>query len=292
MGQIENLIRSKIEELAFQKKFDQKRIFVFGYNGYTQYINNFLYQEGYSICGIIDNDEEKQGNNAYGIPILAPENIEWEEEETLVLIASKYEKSMRAQLQLLSGSVVSVSLVDLLSYEEKNQNEKKFWLDQNYDSEIEKITKGAAVYENLKKNQNLIIYLDALGDIFAGGLYFQAYKTKIKSSDVKIVVASEGVHRVAKLFGIENVLMISKEEMDAFVKYLLLFEIENPNIVVCSCIATLDTMAIYCLKIFFYCHSPSPISSIINRVLSHYRVFCLFFVIKNRKFSEQFCKVL
>lgn len=77
MGELERAIQSKIRELSVQKKLQGKRIFLFGYNTYVEHINRFLYDEGYTIFGILDNDKKKQERKYCNIYVYAPENIEW-----------------------------------------------------------------------------------------------------------------------------------------------------------------------------------------------------------------------
>lgn len=242
MDELERKIQAKIRELSARKELNNRRIFLFGHIIYTECINNFLDDEGYRLSGIIDNDKNKQGKIVIDMPVMAPEDIEWEQGD-VILIMSIHEKSMKEQINRLSPDVKVIVLADRIQYEKDKEEQKKFWLDKNYKIEIQNLCQGAAIYENLKDDKALVVVLSALGDMFACGLYFREYEKKIKSKQTKIVVASKGVYKVAQLFGIKNIVMISNLEMELLVKYMLSYRSKED--IVYSIIYVLDIMAGY-----------------------------------------------
>lgn len=214
---------------------------MFGYNIFFEYINNFLDKENYKLSGIIDNDTTKQGKRIFNIRISSPEIINWED-NVVVLIASKHKKDMEDQVRRLSSKAELYILIDFIQYTEKLEKESMFWIEENYQSEIQKLYRGEIIYNRLKKEERLVVFLSALGDMFAGGLYLYEYEKKL-GSEVKVVVASQGVYKIAQLFNIKNVVMISESEMDDLIKYIFFQESGDEDL--CTCINSLDIMAIY-----------------------------------------------
>lgn len=267
LNEVEKDIQVMIKNLSARMKLQNKRIFLFGCNIYTERINNFLYEEGYSLSYIIDNDKEKQGKEICNVRICSPESIEWSKQD-IVLIASGHYRSMKDQLYSLSENIKIYVLFDFEQYRENVKKKNKFWLEENFETEIQELYQGAMVYDKLKSEEPLVVIMSALGDIFAYGLYLNSYKEKMQSENIKIVIVSKGVYKVAQLFGIENLIIISNQELNVLVKFLLFYMNGDENIVICSYIRTLDTMARYkglpfpqCwAKYFFKLKSPYQIS--------------------------------
>lgn len=170
-------IQLEIKRILEKSDFGYKRIFLFGCNSYTERINNFIHEEGHDITAVIDNDKEKQHKKICNIPILSPEKIDWNSND-VVLIASVHRKSMEHQLHSLSMEIEIYSLFNFEEYQIEVEKKEKFWLEENFDSEISKLYEGKEVFRRLKLTDYSIIFLPALGDIFAGGMYFQAYQKR------------------------------------------------------------------------------------------------------------------
>ncbi len=254
MPEIKARIRKRIKEISDKKILYKKQLFIFGHNIYTDYINNLLHEEGYILSGIIDNNKEKQGKKICNTIIFSPEEISWGQ-NTLVLIASKHEESMREQIKNISDEVEIYSLYDFSEMERMNE----FWKKENYEKEIEVINQGALIYEKLKQKERLIIFPPpALGDIFIGCLSLQDYAKKIKSKNLKIVVSSKGAYKVTQLFEINNVVIISEREMDALVKFTDFYG-ESGEDIICSWGGAFWLMSMYqkvpfaqyCAKYFY-----------------------------------------
>lgn len=234
LSNVEIMIRARLKELSAQKKLNNMRIFLFGHNAYTEYINNCLYEEGYRLSGIIDNDEEKQGTKSCNVQISAPKSINWGY-DSVVLIASKHEKCMMEQMQQLSKKVKVFRLLDFNQMKEKIEKRSKFWLEENYKTEFEKLQEGAAVYDRLKQSGEVLAVfpIPSLGDIFVAGLCYREFEKKLEPRRIRFVIASQGTYKVTQLYEIETITVISKKEIDALVKYIFYCVTEN-EAVVCS----------------------------------------------------------
>lgn len=224
MVNINVVIQSSIRELSQQSKMVGKRIFLFGLNIYAECINNFLYEEGYKIRAILDNDKNKQGKNVMDIPVLAPDNIHWTGEE-LVLIASKHEKSMRKQICQLSGNMAEIiSLVDLVQYIQDGERSEKFWLDENYKFQVEQLCLGEAVYHRVKQKEPLVVFRHSIGDVFLFRIYLPEYKKRKGLENIKVIVSSDGAYNTAQIFGMNNVEKVTENEYLALIKFIFFLE--------------------------------------------------------------------
>lgn len=222
MYEIKSVIREKVKDVCCKKTLLGKRIFLFGFNSYTECINNFLHDEGYEIASILDNDKTKQGRNVSGIIILSPNSIDWKSSD-VVLVASKHIDEMQRQMYHLCKEVEVVSLVDFARCKEEQIKEEKFWLEEKYESEMLVLQRGAAIYDEIKGDKKLVIFpTSALGDMFIGGLYLYNYREEIETGRIRIIIASKATYKVTQLFGLEDVaVMISKDQMDALTKFVL-----------------------------------------------------------------------
>lgn len=238
-------IQKKIKELSSNKKLDNKRIYLFGYNIYTEHINSCLCNEDYRLYGIIDNNKEKQGKMVFDILISDPESINWKTDD-IILIASMHENDMCKQIQRLTDKVEIIALVNMRECIHEWDNENRFWMTENYERETRKIYHGEKVYEKLKGSEQLIIVpAPSIGDAFLGGICFCDHK-KMDLNNVKIIVVSKGVYKTTQLFGIKNVEIISKEDVDALLKFILFCGLESKeNIIICGWMDSLTSMAAY-----------------------------------------------
>ncbi len=224
MDNINVVIKTSVRELSGQGKMEGKRIFLFGLNIYTERINNFLYEEGYRISAVLDNDKGKQGKAVIDIPVLAPDSIYWGGQD-MVLIASKHEKSMREQIRQLSdGMAKTVSLVDLAQHIEDRKRSEKFWLDENYELHVEQLCLGEAIYHRVKQKEPLVVFLHSIGDIFLFRIYLPEYKKRNGLEDIKIIVSSDATYNAARIFGMNNVEKITENECLALIKYIFFLE--------------------------------------------------------------------
>lgn len=224
MDNISVEIKTSVREFSRQGKMEGKRIFLFGLNIYTERINNFLYEEGYRISAVLDNDKGKQGKDIIDIPVLAPDSIYWGGQD-IVLIASKHEKSMREQIcQLSDGMVETASLVDLAQHIEDRGKSEKFWLDENYQFHVEQLCLGEVIYHRVKQKEPLVVFWNSIGDIFLFRIYLPEYKKRNGLEDVKIIVSSDAAYNAARIFGMNNVEKVAENECSALIKYIFFLE--------------------------------------------------------------------
>lgn len=244
MGDVEIVIQKKIRELSIQKKLIDKRIFVFGYNIYWECINNSLSCEGYKIYGIIDNDKKKQELEICNFPIYDPKSICWGGGD-VVLIASKHKKSMMQQIFEMSEEVEIFNLVDVEECLKEWETKQKFWIDDNYQLEIQKLHQGEKVYNRIKQEEPLFVFpFPSIGDAFLIGLYFSQYKL-INQQKIRVVVGSKGAYKIMQMFNIKELEIVSEQELDALFKFVSFCEKNKEEVFICSWMFVFELMARY-----------------------------------------------
>ncbi len=244
MGDVEIIIQKKIRELSVQKKLIDKRIFVFGYNIYWECINNFLCYEGHTICGLIDNDKKKQELEICNFPIYDPKSICWGAGD-VVLIASKHKKSMMQQIFEMSEEVEIFNLVDLEDCRKEWETKQKFWIEDNYELEIQKLHQGKKVYDRIKREESLFVFpFPSIGDAFLIGLYFSQYKL-MNQQKVKVVVGSKGAYEIMQMFNIKEVEIVSEKELYSLFKFVSFCEKNMKKVFICSWMFVFESMARY-----------------------------------------------
>lgn len=241
MRQIETIIKKKIIELSLQGKLEGKSIYLFGHNLYTEYINNLLYEEGYRLCGIVDNDQKKLGRCIINIPIIAPESVNWGE-NTVCLTATKYAESMAEQLHQFSEEIQFFILVDWIQWREQWEKKEKFWLEENYETEVMKLCLGAEVYGRLKQEEQLLILpFPAMGDAFLVGVYLSANQS-LQSQNLKVIVCSKGAFKVMQMYGVVSETILEQEQ-EALYKFICFCMDKKQDKVMFSWIYAFEVMA-------------------------------------------------
>ena len=91
---------ANLNQLMEENAIQGKRIYLFGHCNATEELANVLLEKGFSVEGILDNNEAKHGNQYQGIAIVPPLAILKEEpEKTLVCIVARAYAAMAAQLK-------------------------------------------------------------------------------------------------------------------------------------------------------------------------------------------------
>lgn len=79
------------------KLFLKKELVIFGSGLAGQKMFNLLQEAGFSVVNFLDNDENKVGNNLFGLEIIHPNKFQ-KKEQHFIIIASQYENEMAQQL--------------------------------------------------------------------------------------------------------------------------------------------------------------------------------------------------
>ncbi len=91
-----------LDTLLEQGILQNKTVVMFGTSNLASIVIYYLKQKGIQVQAIIDNDSSREGKIVYGVPVFLPEQYMSKEaysQDKIVLIASTYQKEMRAQLE-------------------------------------------------------------------------------------------------------------------------------------------------------------------------------------------------
>ena len=251
----QEIIKSKenrIDELLCRGVFEERKVYLFGYNPYTECICNFLLERGISIQAVLDNSDSRQGKKIGSYEVVYPGILQNAREKDLcVLIASQHAAAMIEQLnELIGDDLFSVfSLFDFVRYNEEYEMSKKYWMDDIYERQRERLNQGERIYEALKNENELLVISPtiSIGDNFLWELSFKEYKDERGLSLYQIVVASQGAYKAIQMFNEKSLKKINKDEMEALTKYVIFMGEEEleclilyPRFSICRC---LDLMA-------------------------------------------------
>lgn len=215
-SQIENSI-SKIAD----KLRHNKRIFLFGENFCSTFIINQLHQYGLAISYIFDNDKKKQGNFVCGIEITDVNNIDLNEDDA-VIIASAHYAAMKTQLCSIANNIHIYSLFDFSEYINNENHKREYWQQDVFNKNINDIEKGESVYLRLYDGRLLVLSpTTSIGDHFLWNIYFDEFLLENSIGDYKIIVATEAARNVIQLFNRRDIDVISKNDMDELVSYIM-----------------------------------------------------------------------
>ncbi len=246
-------IKNKIDQLAENQLAESRTVFLFGVNPYTEYIYNYLYEHKISLYAVLDNASELQGKQIGDIEIISPEKVvDFHYKEVLILIASQHIDAMKEQLKTIFGGKMPMiySLFDFVRYNKQLENRKMYWLEENYQQELQILMQGKRVYERLMDNHVKLVISPtvSIGDNFLWTLTFDAYKQRTSMNTYRIVVCSQGAyHAVALSEKEDRIVLIEFSDMDALVKYVTLMGEERLDCLILyprlSIIRCLDIMA-------------------------------------------------
>lgn len=221
-------IEELYEEIDRTLSVREEDLFIvfFGANKLSEIGIRYLHDKGINVSGIIDNGKDKTGTIKCGVKVYTPEMLLSEyRDNAVIFIASRYVKPMTEQLKDM-GYKQSVHIFETIYHIPSLDKEE-------LESAIVKVREGEAVYENLHtdKAETLILCpYKGIGDIYFIGAYLHEYCRRNNIDNYRLAVVGGACKRVAEMFGIENVAIVSQREMDRIVKYISFVGIESFNV--------------------------------------------------------------
>lgn len=187
------------------KQFSGKRCVLFGASDTNRIAVEEMKKLGIKADYVIDNNKRKTGSLWMGIPVVSPSFLQEDfDENTLVLICGVeiYEKSN----QIFS-----------LGYEQKNvllitpQRKSRY-------CRIKDFVKVWNVYRKIRREGRgkhlFFLPLEATGDAYLTGLYLGSFIREKGYINHCIVVVSENVRNILRLFGFYDIMVISSRDGD------------------------------------------------------------------------------
>ncbi|MCR5235994.1 MAG: hypothetical protein K6E34_02185 [Lachnospiraceae bacterium] len=185
-------------------KLEGKKIYAMGSQGNIEGLNIILNKRGFSICGILDNNISDIKLDST-IPTYSPEDIlkPYNNKIAVLIYSSGYWREMRSQLK---GMGYGSGQVYVLNYRDPENRERNNAL------------RGESIYRRLVKKAGddfeIILLRGATGDVYLNGLFLKRYVANRNNRKHLIVGDAKGVHKILKLFDMDNDDVISLDTED------------------------------------------------------------------------------
>ncbi len=215
------IIEYSLKQIIKEGALKNKKVYLFGANGYAKFILQFLKTAGICAEGIFDNSLQKRGMFIEDVIVEAPHKEE-NSDFAVVLIASAYYNVMLKQLEELGyRRELVLNLLD-----GRLEGECELLDDIFLDWQLSLCRKGEEISYKIKKsNTNTYLFVApvaSIGDIYLLCLYFGEYLKEQAITDYILAIPGNAGCRLAQAFGYENIVEIRKEDAEALIKYRLL----------------------------------------------------------------------
>ena len=206
---VEKLLSRRYREGAFR----DKKVYLFGVSENTRQIIRILRAYQIEPEGILDNDKIKQGSYCSGILVEAVEALEdARNPQNLYIVCSLYWREMTAQLKAIGI---------------RNKNIFMLYKEEALTECIYHAIRGKKIYEGLIARYGevpvFVCPYTGTGDIYLIGTFWKQYVEKINLEKYIFVVISGACEKVARLFGINNIVRLeNKAESSYLIRYYML----------------------------------------------------------------------
>lgn len=229
-----NPLKKPLDEFISNNVLEGKKIVFFGANKSTKEMCVYLRSLKIEPYAIVDNDKRKQHQIVAGLVTYLPDELLSEfQKDVMVLIASEYANEMTEQLEHLGYEKGKHIFVILKINNFYNCSKEAF---EEYASQARR---GKEVYEQVMSSYPEVekIFLcpyPGTGDIFLVGLYYEMFCKKHGIRKAVMTVVGNGAKRVAGLFDIENIMVLSQMESDDLLLYVRVVGLEESRTLVCN----------------------------------------------------------
>lgn len=208
-------VTKKLHRLVKSGKLAGKEICLFGVSDNTRQIIKIIRENGYEPKYVIDNDTNKIGSYCSGICVTDARSFKGNS-NIICLMYSVYHEEMKRQL--MQSRMKAENIIDL-TLKERNVIEA-----------ICDIHKGKKIHDEIiKKYGDVPIFLcpyTGTGDIYLIGTFWKQYIKKENMEDYVFLVISGACKKVARLFGIKNVICL-KNQKDS--EWLIRYYVSNTD---------------------------------------------------------------
>lgn len=208
---------TNVNSLAQSGQFQGKEIYLFGHSNATETLADLLFDRGYVIRGILDNNCSKHGDDYKGIMVLPPEEIlQGKQSEKLVCIAARAYESMVRQLRQLGYTGKIEKLVDYNSYAEYSLAENTII------KKKERLARGIlqlnCIREKYPGHFLVLCPFSALGDVFFTMSYVPHFLATRHIENCVVCVSGGACRQVAELFGTYPVEVYAQKDLDELIQ--------------------------------------------------------------------------
>lgn len=208
-------LKKNLDEIIYENKFKNKFIILFGSNTPGDIVVKYLKQNGIKVNAVVDNNPTNIGKTFCGLKIYKPDQLLLEyKENLLVLICSKYYSEMCLQLQKM-GYNESKHIFKVLEMSQSiiYSNDKEV-----FEKVVDAAYEGLNIYNKiLDKCGDIHVFVSPIkanGDIYMICSYIEVFAMKNNIENYILTVIGQACYRVAKLFSIKNVEILTQNETE------------------------------------------------------------------------------
>lgn len=212
-------IKGTIEKLESERRLENARIFLFGMNTPGDRIIQYLASLGYSVECILDNNPKNQGQTLLGVKVCPPHVLQGEDPDNIrILIASRYYREMRAQLEEM-GYREDSNIIKLIEFESGiNVSDSE----EVFEQAAGRLRQCAEVYKQVTDGYDesthfLLCPIRANGDMYIAASLMQSIRIKEGIENLYLITVGGIGRKIAAMFGEDKVIAVSQEQMDALV---------------------------------------------------------------------------
>lgn len=212
-----------VDRLIREGAIQGKKIFLFGHCNATEELIDLLYNRGFDVAAILDNNEEKHGKVYREVEIQPPHRIlEEQPSQILVCIVARAYAAMEDQLRRLGYGGQIRKLVDYNSYAEYSLS------NDTINRKLQRVERGISLLYNMEQEYpgyfKILCPFSALGDVYFVMSYLPHFLRKRGRTDCVIGVIGRACADVVGLFGDYHVKVMRQEDMDEVIQAALYVE--------------------------------------------------------------------
>ncbi len=212
MGAFENRIKRWVKKNIKKQANDNTELVLFGCVPMAKKLRDALAEFDLSISAIVDNNSEKCGQECLGTVVHLPDKYLVPHKENIIVMIwhDVYWKEMVKQVKGMGYSDSQIAVFHTFPIIKDNLSFKADFYSTLH------AYKGWRFYNKVIKGTDFLFLCPykGTGDVYLAGGYFHQYLKREGINRYKVLVVSKTGAKVAKLFGMENIMVISKKQCE------------------------------------------------------------------------------
>lgn len=211
-------IEKRVDRLASQGVFDDKKIVLFGASVTDGRCKRLLEERGFEVDAIIDNSREKVGREYLGLTVRIPDEVlvPFDKDRVVVITSPTYWSEMAYQVAQLGYSkrtqVFSVGAP---------ARKPKWW---EFAEGLSLAARGAIAFRKLARGPEgkrtvFLTPVPPAGDVYVECLFIREYVRRNNVERFVIAVPNGACRRIVDLFGFDDVVVLEEDTLWQIVDY-------------------------------------------------------------------------
>ena len=219
-----NEMAENVNRIDEEMDLASKKIFLFGHCNASLELIDLLAAKGRKTAAILDNSKVKQGQEYKGAVVIEPKQIlkisgERPEEESIVLITSRFYAAMLQQLREIGYDGPVRKVIDYNTYAEYSLSPETISRKQ------QRLERGMVLLRQIQERHpdcfTILCPFSALGDIYFTMSYLPHFMKKRGLGKCVVGVIGKACGQVVRLFGHYPVEVLVQKDMDEMIQAAL-----------------------------------------------------------------------